>query len=120
MAEPAGWTVRILTTLLVIVFAAAGGMKLVNAEQAAEGFAHFGYPAWFATLTGVLELAGAIGLLIRRLAPLAALGLAGVMVGALYSHLSHDPPAQALPALAILVMAGSLAWLRRGELPGAG
>ena len=37
---------------------------------------------WRSHLTGACELAGAIGLLIPRLSGLAALGLAGVMLGA--------------------------------------
>ena len=41
---------------------------------------------------GGLELAGAIGLLIPRLAGPAALGLAGVMVGAVFAHVLALPP----------------------------
>ena len=40
----------------------------------------------------MLELADAVGLLIPRLSGLAALGLAGVMVGAVLTHLFFLPP----------------------------
>jgi len=57
-----------------------------------EGFARIGLGQWLRYLTGGLELAGAIGLLIPRLAGPAALGLAGVMVGAVFAHVLALPP----------------------------
>lgn len=52
-------------------------------------FAAWGYPEWFLYLIAVLEAAGAIGLLIPRLSPYAAAGLIGIMLGAMYTHLTH-------------------------------
>jgi uncharacterized membrane protein len=46
-----------------------------------------GFGQWLRYFTGVLEIAGAIGLLIKPLCGLAALGLAGVMVGAVGTEL---------------------------------
>ncbi|MDJ0654050.1 MAG: DoxX family protein [Xanthomonadales bacterium] len=53
-------------------------------------FAGWGYPEWFLYVIAVLEAAGAAGVLIPRLAPYAAAGLIGIMIGAMYTHLSHD------------------------------
>ena len=53
-------------------------------------FEAWGYPAWFLYLIAALETAGAIGLLIPRLAPFAAGGLILIMIGAMYTHLTHD------------------------------
>ncbi|MGH3908681.1 MAG: DoxX family protein [Pseudonocardiaceae bacterium] len=66
--------------------------------------------------TGALELAGAIGLLIPRLCGLAALGLAGVMVGAIVIHLSVLPSVTLalIPALLVVVF-GLVAWGRRAQ-----
>jgi len=58
-----------------------------------DQFATIGLGQWFRYLTGTLELAGAIGLLIPRLVGPAAIGLAGVMVGAVITHLTVLPPA---------------------------
>jgi uncharacterized membrane protein YphA (DoxX/SURF4 family) len=80
---------RILTWLLALVFFASGGAKLAALEFETEAFARWGYPPWFMYLTGVLEVAGAIGLLLPRLATLAAACLAALMIGAVATHAMH-------------------------------
>lgn len=59
-------------------------------------FAHWAYPAWFATLIGVLELTGAVGLLIPRTTRYAVLGLTVIMSGAAYTHLANHEGIQVL------------------------
>ena len=84
------WVVQIL---LAALFAFAGINKLLALQpEVVEGFAKIGLGQWFRYLTGGLELAGAIGLLIPRLSSPAALGLAGVMVGAVFAHALALPP----------------------------
>ncbi len=91
-------------------------MKVLGVEQMAQGFTHFHLPLWFMTFIGVCEVAGAIGLLIRRLSALAAVGLAIIMIGAIYMHLTYDPPTMAAPAAVLLLLMAFVAWQRR---PGA-
>ena len=92
-------TLWILQILLAALFVFAGSSKLVNVQPpVVEGFARIGLGQWFRYLTGTLEVAGAVGLLIPRLSGLAALVLAGVMFGAIFAHLFALPPA----ALAIV------------------
>ena len=64
----------------------------------------------------MIEIAGAIGLLIPRLCGLAALGLVGVMVGAVIAHLTVLPPAYLalFPALFGVIL-GLIAWGRRSR-----
>ena len=50
-------------------------------------FATWGYPVWFTSVVGVLEIGGALLLLVPRAAPYAAAGLIVVMVGALVTEL---------------------------------
>lgn len=84
------WAIQIL---LAALFAFAGINKLAGLQrEMLDQFARIGLGPWFRYLTGALELAGAIGLLIPRLSGLAALGLAGVMVGAVLAHLFVLPP----------------------------
>jgi putative oxidoreductase len=108
-AEPRGavniilWVVQIL---LGVFFAFAGLNILFGFQpEAVESFAQIGLGDWFRYLTGVLELAGGIGLLIPPLSGLAALGLAGVMVGAVVAHLTALPPAALalFPAFLVIV-----------------
>ena len=102
--------------LLTVAFLGAGGMKLADPEQAAENFAHFGYPAAFAMFIGLCEVAGAIGIWLPRLAGLAAAGLSIIMLGAIGSHLMHDPLQQAVGALVVGGLSMALAWRLRGEI----
>ena len=79
--------------LLAAFFGFAGINKLLGLQpQMIEQFARIGAGPWLRYLTGTLELAGAIGLLVPRLSGLAALGLTGVMIGAVIAHLTVLPP----------------------------
>ncbi|MGH3912931.1 MAG: DoxX family protein [Pseudonocardiaceae bacterium] len=86
-------TLWVVQALLALFFALIGVLKLIGPQEVVDEFATIGLGQWFRYLTGALELAGGIGLLIPRLAGLAALGLAGVMVGAAITHLTVLPPA---------------------------
>lgn len=74
------WVVQILMALFFLVGSA--GPKLVGERYAVQLFDQIGAGQWLRYAVGVVELAGAIGLLIPRLAGLAALGLTALMVGA--------------------------------------
>ena len=104
----AGW---VLTVLLALGFLAASAGKLTGA--ATPMFAHWGYPAWFATLIGILELAGAVGLLIPRMTRYAVLGLTVVMCGAAYTHLANHEGLQVLRPAIFLVLLWVAWWLRQ-------
>jgi uncharacterized membrane protein YphA (DoxX/SURF4 family) len=104
---------RLLGYLLALVFAASGGAKLLSLQFEIEAFASWGYPLEFMYLTGALEVAGAVGLLVPRLSALAALCLAALMVGAVGTHALHGEWAMMLVALCILLAAFWLGWRRR-------
>ncbi|PRY35144.1 DoxX family protein [Umezawaea tangerina] len=76
------WVVQIL---LAAYFVYSG--YLLFGDGTVRKFDEIGLGQWLRYLTGVLEVAGAIGLLVPRLCGLAALGLAGVMVGAVGTEL---------------------------------
>jgi uncharacterized membrane protein YphA (DoxX/SURF4 family) len=79
------WVVQVFLGLFFIV--ASAGPKLFGEANAVEIFDQIGAGQWLRYLVGVLELAGGIGLLIPRLAGLAAIGLALLMVGATITQL---------------------------------
>jgi len=81
------WVVTILETLTMGL---AGLSKFTPGNPWPEMFMAWGYPAWFATVIGALELAGAVGVLIPRIAHLAAAGLFIIMTGALYTVLTNE------------------------------
>lgn len=104
----------ILAVFLAIGFLFAGGVKLLSRPAMIQEFAQIGIGQWFRYLTGVLEVAGAIGVLIPRFRLWGSLILAAVMAGATYVNLAvlHVPP---LARLTVFLLAASLllAWLAR-------
>jgi putative oxidoreductase len=106
------WTVSILLAALFLV---AGGPKLLQPDKVKLMFVHYGYAAWFATFIGSCEVLGAIGLLVPRLAGLAAAGLSGIMVGAIYTLVSHQEYTQAITPLVVLVLLVAVAYARFGR-----
>ena len=113
------WYVWLISALLALVFLGGGLVKLRGGEDVVAAFQHFGLPPGLATFIGLCEAAGAIGLFLPRLAPVAAGGLSIIMIGAVVSHLRADPLSAAIPALIILLLCLTLAWTRRGELTGS-
>ncbi len=85
--------------------------KFAGAQTAM--FEGWGYAAWFATVIGVFELLGAIGLLILRLTRPAIYGLTGIMIGAAYTHLANGEAPQLVRPLIFTALLWSIWWLRR-------
>lgn len=103
-----------LQALLAAFFAFAGINKLLGLQQEmVDNFARLG-PLWFRYLVGVLELIGAVALVIPRFSTFGALWLSGVMVGAIFTHLLFQPPAvlAVVPAVLATVLL-AIAWNRR-------
>ena len=97
--------------VLVLAFAAAGLGKLVDAASFREQFAHLGLPGWWIPVTGAVELLGAVLIALSRhaLRRFGAAMLAATMAVATALHLLQDPIALALPAAALMLLAGYLA-----------
>ena len=114
-----GSTAKIVNVVLWVLQLAAAGMflmvgffKLSGNAQLVGLFKAIGLGQWFRYLTGTLEVAGAILLLIPRTSGLGALMLAGVMVGAVVTHV-FIVGGSPLPATILLVVTSVVAWGRR-------
>ncbi|MBO2447238.1 DoxX family protein [Actinomadura barringtoniae] len=107
------WGVQIFLALFFIV--ASGLPKFVDQKDAVESFVKIGWGQWFQYFTGACEVAGGIGLLVRRLSGAAALGLIGVMIGATIANLTVLVPASAVLTVALGVIFAGIAWYRREE-----
>ena len=101
----------VIQALLVPFYLSAGSAKLAGAEQMIEFFDRIGAGHWLRYLAGTVEIAGALGLLVPRLAGLAALGLTGLMTGAVITNLVAGTPS--LLAAVLLPLVAVLAWGRR-------
>jgi uncharacterized membrane protein YphA (DoxX/SURF4 family) len=106
----------IVMTLVALILFAAGGGKLAGVPELHKSFEVLGLPAWFGYFIGTSEIAGAIGLFIRPLSALAAVGIAIIMLGAAYFHLTYTPIAQGLPALLVLLASVYIFTQRKASL----
>ncbi|MDY7106753.1 MAG: DoxX family protein [Actinomycetota bacterium] len=106
------WTAQIVLALFIGI--ASGLPKLFGEANAVEIFDDIDAGDWLRYLVGVLEVAGAIGLVTRRYSAAAAAGLVGVMIGAAFTQLFVlDDPLLALTPVALGMAFGAIA-LRRG------
>jgi uncharacterized membrane protein YphA (DoxX/SURF4 family) len=107
----------VLRALLSLGFLVPGLTKFSPQAGWVERFAGWGYAAWFVTVIGSLETLGAIGLWVPRTRPYAVALLAIIMLGAVYTNLTHPPISDALRPLVFLALLAGLSWAQRG--PGA-
>ncbi|MBU2867157.1 DoxX family protein [Pacificibacter marinus] len=94
------WAVTILTALM---FLGAGLAKLAGVEMVHLSFKTMGLPAITGYIVGALEIAGAIGIFVKPVRFLAALGLLATSVGAFAYHVAYTPIAEGVPALVLIV-----------------
>lgn len=106
---------RVTQLLLAALFATAGGMKLAGAPSMIETFDSIGMGQWLRYVTGIVELAGGLALLLPVLAPFAAVVLAATMVGATLAHLFVLPGAPLL-AIVLFALCALIAWKGRDHI----
>jgi len=102
----------VLQVLLALAFLAAAGAKLAAVPMLVQEFDLIGLGQWLRYAAAVVEIIGAIALLIPRYSAYGALWLAITMFFATLAHLfaMHNDPT---PALVLLVLSLLLFWLRR-------
>lgn len=105
----------VLQALTAAAFLMAGYAKLSGQPMMVETFEKVGAGQWFRYVTGGIEVASAILLLIPRLTPVGALLLVCTMCGAVVTHLALIGGSP-LPAAVLGVLAGIILWGRFGAL----
>ena len=100
---------------LALMFLMAGGNKLAGNAMMVGLFEAIGIGQWFRYVTGALEVAGALLLVIPGSAGRGAALLVPVMLGAIGTHvfILHSSPA--MPG-ALLVGLAFVAWGRRAQI----
>ncbi|SCX71006.1 DoxX family protein [Variovorax sp. EL159] len=103
------WGVRIL---LALAFGAAGASKLAGVPQMVQVFDAIGFGQWFRYVTGLVEVGGAVLLLVPATGFLGGLLLAVTMVCGVATHLVliGGNPA---PAAVLALLSGFVAWRLR-------
>lgn len=103
-----------LQVILALLFVAPGWSKVTSHPGVIRMFQKFGYPDGFYWVVGVVELAGAAGLLIPPVTAYAAGALMCVMAGATYSHLAAgDPIGRVIQTSVSFLLLALVAWSRR-------
>ena len=106
----------VLQVLLAALYVAAGLGKVTLEPATAAGFAAMGVAPASTQVLGVLELLGAIGLLVPRVAGLAAAALTALMIGAVIVTATTVGGATILLPAAVLVLVAVVAGARRHEI----
>jgi putative oxidoreductase len=101
----------VLSIIVALAFLGAAFAKFTYQPSMVTLFQSFSYPLWFMYVTGSLEVAGAVLVLIPRFAIFGAGLLSAIMVGAISSHVSHGQAGAIVP-LILLVPTILVGWLR--------
>jgi|HubBroStandDraft_5_1064220.scaffolds.fasta_scaffold229125_1 hypothetical protein len=106
------WTT---TAWVAGVMGISGGLSVAHTKSMMEGFAHLGYPTYFANLLGAAKLLGVCVLLtpsLVRVKEWAYAGFAITILSASYSHLSSGDGVQSLEPLATFAALVVSYWTR--------
>ncbi|MEV8125642.1 DoxX family protein [Streptomyces sp. NPDC085944] len=107
---------RTVQVLLAVFFAVASALpKLIAHSSAADTFAEMGWGTAGMYAIGVLELAGAVALLVPVLQSVAATALSALMVGAFVVQLTYFDGENAATPLILTVPLLIVARARRGH-----
>jgi putative oxidoreductase len=88
--------------------------KLSDAPVMVQLFDAVGFGQWFRYFTGIVELTGAVLLLVPSTAAVGAVLLAATMIGALVAHFTILPFSPFKP-IALLIMVAIVFWARRSQ-----
>lgn len=102
----------VLTILETLTMGLSGAAKFMG-DTWQRMFAEWGYPVWFASVVGGLEVVGALLLLVPRVAPFAAGGLIVIMVGALVTEIRHAQLGLLMPVVHLSVLTAIVLLRRR-------
>ncbi|MFJ9738003.1 DoxX family protein [Streptomyces sp. NPDC101166] len=107
---------RGLQVLLALFYGIASALpKLIAHPTASEAFEEMGWGSAGMYAIGVLELAGAVALLVPVLQSVAAVALGALMVGAFVVQVAVFDGQNAATPLILLVPLALIAWTRRGS-----
>lgn len=110
------WTAGIV---LAIIFLVTGGMKLMNMAMMREMFTQvWGYPLWFMFFIGIVEVTGAILVLIPKVATYGGALLTINMIGAIGTHIMVGQWLFLLLPIVVGALAVYVTWARLPETAG--
>lgn len=110
---------RLLTIgsiLVGLAFLLAGSSKLAGLEQHVQSFEEFGLPIWLMYVVGATEVVAGGLLMLARTRFIAAIALAGTMLGAVGSHALVGHGSEVVPSAVLLIASLAIAYVTRQQL----
>jgi putative oxidoreductase len=109
-APPGGalWVMQVFGATLFLI----SGLAKLGDEQLIQTFSAIGVGQWFRYLTGLIEFASAVLLLIPAVSGIAALLLVPAMIGATLAHVLVFGGSPGLP-IGLLIIVSIVAWGRK-------
>ncbi|PPJ06407.1 DoxX family protein [Nocardia cyriacigeorgica] len=111
------WSLQVVLCLFLVI--ASAYPKFYGHPYAIESYDIIGFGQWFRYFTGVVEVAGGIGLVVPRLVTPAAAGLVVTMVCAAATQaFLLEGPSSAIFPLVLGVIFAWIGWARRSDFAG--
>lgn len=106
------WCVQVL---LALAFLGASSVQLMGQPEMVRLFEAVGIGQWFRYVTAILELTGAVLIVVPKTRSVGAALLVAIMLGAIATHLFilHNAPTA---PLVLLLLSSFVVWGRRREL----
>jgi len=101
-----------ISALLTATFLMAGGSKIAGTAEMVMNFQKWGIPLFFLYVVGFSEIGLALGLWIPKISGLSALGLIGLMVGGVGTHLKAGELNAVGPAIVLGCLSAIIFWIR--------
>ncbi len=101
-----------IQALLALEFVAVSSAKLTGMQEMVQLFTAVGFGQWFRYVTGILELAGAVLIMVPRTMSIGAALLATIMLGAIIVHvfILQVPPTA---PVVLFLLVGFVVWGQR-------
>ena len=103
----------IIALFLALVCLRSGWLKVTGNIFWVRDFHRWGYPDWFRIVVGIAELTSMVLLLVPRFASYGASLFAVVMLGAIYTHATHNESSRLPFILFLLALSLIIAFTRR-------
>jgi putative oxidoreductase len=107
----------IITLFVALVCLRSGWLKVTGNIFWVRDFHRWGYPDWFRIVIGITELTSMAFLLVPRFASYGASLFALVMLGAIFTHYTHNETSRLPFNLLLLTLSLVIVVLRRPSFP---
>lgn len=105
--------IKAMSMFLAVAFLLTGSVKIAGVEMMIESFRNWGYSSTFMYLIGVLEIAGAVMLLLPHFRLYGATLISVLMIGATFTHVRAGEWVMVPAPIVMLALAATVVWAER-------